>query len=558
MRIKLAWALFGAVLFPGVLALAAGPADDDTGSLACSNAHATQLLQKGFQLQKDNNTPVALSTYEKCLASDPNCVDCLYEIGWSYWKMGEWDSVIQTWKKALVLQPEHKKIIQFLPTAIANKDLLKGHKGDRIFRTKTNLLKESQPAEGPLQILQVARWQSYNPNPESALDHYDMDIESPKSVVFSSDGLKAYVNSLEGSKTVVFNSSGLEKLAVISHVFTDDDADHVDHRPPFDYQFRHKQPWIFKGKPVESVVTHAGRFLWSTYYRRDFDALGTEPSAMAVIDTVTNRILRVMGTGSISKYIAVSVDNHWLAVSNWGDNTIGLYDLRAPQVKDFKSSQLLVVEKRLSMKNLKQNRDKDCGFCVRGVTFTQDGKYLLVGRMKGGGIAVFDLDGIEEGKPALYRGTVFGLQPGPRDLHLSKDGQTLFIGCNSTGTLTKISVQPLIDLVRNKIGASVEIPGSLPYLKKFVGLGVRSFKLSPDEKYIFVAVNNSSEVAVVSTADLSVLARIPVDSYPVGLSVSPDGSRLWVTSQGKDHLGGNSVAIYQIIDRLENNIHEVK
>ncbi len=524
----------------------------------CEKKESQEFFKKAFALQKDNNTPKALEFYQECLKVDPNCQGCLYEIGWSYWKLGEWAKVVDTWKKVLKINPNHEKVGEFLPAAESNVSMIKGEKTDRIFRTKVELLKEALPADGPLQILMVARWQSYNPKPSSLLDHYDLDIDSPKSVNFSKDGTRVYVNSLEGSKTVVLKSNGLEKISVIKHKFNAENEALIDSTPPFDYRFKNKKPKVFSGKPVEAVLTHNGKYLWVTYYRRSFDDLGLEPSAMAVIDTSTDKILRVMGTGSISKYIASSPDGKWLAVSNWGDNTIGLYDIRSDKVQEFKEAHLLVVGERLSLKNLESNRDKDCGFCVRGLEFSKDGAYLFAARMKGGGIAIFDLKNREEGQPPIYRGTVFGIQPGPRDIHLSPNGEDLYIGCNSSGSIAKIKTQALIDLVKDKTAAKVRVTAKSDlFQKKFVGLGVRSFKPSPDGKYLFIAVNNTSEVAVVSANDLTVLARLPVDSYPVGLSLSADGTHLWVTSQGKDLKGGNSVSVFQVMDRIKNNVHKL-
>lgn len=536
-------------------------------SLLCRDSRATQALIQGYEFQKDNNTPEALKKYSQCLIIEPNCVDCLYEIGWSYWKFGDWDHVVETWKKAQALKPDHALIRQFLPAAEGNQKALKGQGKDRIFRNGTDLLQNSVPSEGPLQITQVARWQSYNPKPNSVLDHFDVDIDSPKSVLFSQDGKKAFVHSLEGSRTLVLSADGSEKLAVIQHQFKAKSATtsshqgkspSVDQKAPFDYVFKNKKPWIFSGKPVESVLTHEGRYLWITYYRRDFDSNGIEPSAMAIVDTLTNQIVRVMGTGSISKYIASSPDGKWLAVSNWGDNTIGLYDISSNDPRLFHEQQLLIVGQRLALKGFKGDRDKDCGYCVRGLEFSRDGQYLLATRMKGGGIAVFDLKSLQNKppQPAVYRGTIFGMQPGPRDIHLSPDGQDLFIGCNASGTIVKVKAQALIDLIKGRNNADLEITEKdLSFQKRFVGLGVRSFKVSPDGKYLFVAVNNSSEVVVLDAVDLKILSRLPVDSFPVGLSINPDGTQLWVTSQGKDHQGGNSVGVFQIFDRLNYQIH---
>ena len=58
--------------------------------------------------------------------------------------------------------------------------------------------------------------------------------------------------------------------------------------------------------------------------------------------------------------------------------------------------------------------------------------------------------------------------------------------------------------------------------------------------------NQSSELLVFRAADLETVARVPVDSYPVGLAVSPDGSELWTTSQGREERGGTSVGIFHV------------
>jgi YVTN family beta-propeller protein len=88
-----------------------------------------------------------------------------------------------------------------------------------------------------------------------------------------------------------------------------------------------------------------------------------------------------------------------------------------------------------------------------------------------------------------------------------------------------------------------------------VGLGARSIRLSPDERHVFVAVNQTSEIVVVDTVNMKAEARIPVDSYPVGLDLSPDGGQLWVTSQGRSAKGGNSVGVFQVRYRNEEVVH---
>lgn len=521
--------------------------------LKCTDNEATQALQLGYSLQKDHNTEGALEKYRKCLKLEPKCVACLYEGGWSLWKKGEWQQVIAQWEQGLALDPKHPLIPQYLATAKENLKIVEAKNKVEVFRSKTDILIQSEPKDAPVVIHFIGRRQAYNPSPSNPLDHFDTDIDSPKSASFSPDGSLVYVNSLEGAKTVVFKSLGLEKSAVISHEFQGNEG-FFEKKAPFDYKFplNNKQPNKFIGKPVESVLTHQGKFLWVTYYRRNYDELGRWPSAMALIDTKTNKILRVFGTGPIAKYIQVSPDNLTLAVSNWGDNTVGLYDISGDDPKKFKPLKNLIVQTKLGSSEMVGNRDKNCGFCVRGLAFSQDSRYLFVARMRKGGIAIFDL---KDRAKSVYLGTVFGIHPGSRDLQMSPDGKFLYSGCNSSGYIAKVPVIPLVELVKERVSAVVTLKDNKIGLKDvFAGLGVRSLKITSDGKYLFAAVNQGSELQVYDTLFMKRVASIPVDSYPVGLALSPDGTQIWVTSQGRGLKGGNSVGIFQVEYKLKENI----
>lgn len=526
----------------------------------CHSPAANEKLKVGFALQQDGNSEQAISAFDKCLSIEPSCSSCLYESGWSYWKLGEWHKVINAWEDVLKLDPNNTDVAQFLPTAKETLKSLEKKNTDKTLRRSTELLTVSTPQDGPLTLTFMARWQSYNPKPIVPIDHYDTDIYSPKSITFSTRGDEVYLNSLEAGKTIVYDSLGLTKKAVLVHKFDKKDSGLFYKGKLFGYHFprNQKQPNVFTGKPVESALSHGGKYLWTSYYRRSFDPYGNYPSAVAVIDTATLKIKRVFGTGPISKYVKVSPDGKWLAVSHWGDNTVGLFDISASTPSQFKEDRLLVVESRLKTGSLKGNRDKNCGFCVRGLEFSQDSRYLFVGRMRKGGLAVFDLNK----KKDPYLGTVFGINPGPRDLHLDQSGEWLYSSDNASGFISKIPEKMLI--------AKLEDP-NLPPDKKitikpskegvnsvFAGLGIRSFKLSPDDRYLFAAANQTSEILAIRTKDMSVVARIAVDSYPVGLDISPDGLHLWVTSQGRDARGGNSVSIFQVRYKTDELIFNAK
>jgi 6-phosphogluconolactonase (cycloisomerase 2 family) len=206
----------------------------------------------------------------------------------------------------------------------------------------------------------------------------------------------------------------------------------------------------------------------------------------------------------------------------------------------------------MSAKAMIGDRDRNCGLCVRGLVFSKDSRYLFVSRMRDGGVSVFDLAG--KSGP-LFMGTVFGMVSGPRDLEITNLDQSLMMSCNSSGYVGKADSRSIIERLGKSPGASIQAEDAGINVKKvFVGLGARSIRLSPDERHLFVSVNQTGELVAIDVDAMKIDARITVDSFPVGLDISPDGSQLWVTSQGRDAKGGNSVGIFQVRYRGEEAI----
>lgn len=219
----------------------------------------------------------------------------------------------------------------------------------------------------------------------------DSEIYSPKSARFSKDGSKLYINSLEGGTTVVYSWPSLKKMKSIYHRFNSSNDFLFNNETtifnyPYFYNSNDKNPNHFLGKPVESELSPDGRWLWIPYYRREFDKYGQSPGAIAIIDTQNDEIVRVMPTGPIPKYVVTSPDGRFTAVIHWGDNTIGLIDTSSNDPQSFKYISHLAVEKQMPQAGLENtDRDKTCGFCLRGAVFSKDSRYLLVARMGKGG-----------------------------------------------------------------------------------------------------------------------------------------------------------------------------
>ena len=293
---------------------------------------------------------------------------------------------------------------------------------------------------------------------------------------------------------------------------------------------------------MESVFSHNGRYLWIPYYRRSYDLNAQDPSAMAVIDTERDSIIRLFETGPLPKMVAVSADQKKLAVSHWGNNTVGIMDIASDNPNDWKYVANIIVDKELKLnfsRTEKVDRDKNSGYCLRGTVFTPDGKYLLVGCMGGGGgIAVIDLENNR------YLGRAMGAKPSLRHL-IIKNGY-IYASINASGYVQRIPLQTFLSCVQKLDGQSCKLVTVSEWTSCKVPAGARTIEITPDGKYIFVACNFSSTLAIVDAETMKLIGSIPADSYPVGLDISEDGRYVFTTSQGRDGQGGNSVNIFEI------------
>ncbi|MBO4793496.1 MAG: peptidoglycan-binding protein [Deltaproteobacteria bacterium] len=370
----------------------------------------------------------------------------------------------------------------------------------------------------------------------------DEHVRSPKSAIFHPSGRMFYVNALEGMETLVYDAHSLKRLAIIRHVFGTQDSPlfRDGEETLFDYVYNSDagagRRNCFGGKPVESAFSHGGRYLWVTYYRRNYDHNASSPSAVAIIDTEKNEIVRVIPTGPLAKMIVPSPDGKTMAIIHWGDNSIGLIDISSEDPMQFSYKKLLVVGRRLPLRGISGDRDQQCGHCLRGATFTKDSRYLMVGRMHGGGITVFDL---EDGTTL---GTLESVAYTPRHLVLSPDGETLFVSSNSSGIVSSLKVSRLLQAVREAKGGSTR---AYRGRELFVGHGARTLAVSPNGKRLYVACNRESKLVRVDVDAWKATGSIPVAPYAVGVAVSPDETLLVTTSQGRGGRGGDVVGVYR-------------
>ena len=368
----------------------------------------------------------------------------------------------------------------------------------------------------------------------------DPDIRSPKSIHIHPSGEKYYVNSLEGMRTVVYESASNTKLKVIHHSFDRSDT-LLWSKPSGLYPFTHykKNLNTFSGKPVESAFSHDGRYLWVPYYRRSYDINAQDPSAVAVIDTKSDSIVKLMETGPLPKMIAVSNNNRYVAITHWGDNTVGIIDISSDSPQDWHHVACVTVKYKLSLNfsmTSQVNRDVNSGMCLRGTAFTPDDRYLLVGAMGGGGgISVIDMEDF------TYKGTVYGMMSNLR--HLVIRGDYIYLSINKNGYIQRAPLGAFMETVANMKDGKARFDD---WTNCKVGSGARTIEVTSDGRYVIAACNSSNCLSVVDAKTMKTVATISADSYPVGLDISEDCRFVYLTSQAREGMGGNCVDIFKM------------
>ncbi len=386
-------------------------------------------------------------------------------------------------------------------------------------------------------------------------DIFDNDIHSPKSVLFHPYKSKFYINSLEGTNTKVYwfnpNTAKILDSKKINHHFNQKNKNlFFQQESLFDYNYNHPpksgQKNKFKGKPVEMTFSHNGKYLWVTYYRRDYDPYALNPSALAIIDTETDNIVRVMPTGPLPKMITSSSDNKFMAISHWGDNTIGLINIQSDDPAMFYYNRHLMRTIPLKIKNNGQSRDKNCGRCLRGTLFLEEDNILLVGEMRGGQLIGFDYTN------GHYLGSLSGVPSTVRHIIKSNDGQTIYFSSNYSGQVSMVSKNKIVSLFKNLNGGHTNLQVER---KQVIGKGARTIALDPNNEIVWATANQDSKLVGLDAESLMPIIEVNTNSYPVGLAISPNGYFMISTSQAKSGTGGNAINIFKI-NKMKNLVFD--
>lgn len=231
-----------------------------------------------------------------------------------------------------------------------------------------------------------------------------------------------------------------------------------------------------KGEPVEVVPTPDGKETWISILNRQ---------EVQIYDSKTHRLLRSVPTGREPKGIDFSRDGRWALITNW------------------KGSSATLVDRQ----RYKRIRDIRVSAVPRGVLFTRDGKEVWVASFVRNRIDIFSV-------PEFKKiGEITGLPRNPRHFAQTRDGGYIYLTTNGGGQLLVLD------------------PKTRSVVKKLrTGRGQRTITLSPDDRHAYVANYYSKTVSVIRLSDHKIVEEIPTDRMCIGMVLTNDGKRLFVTN----------------------------
>ncbi|MFC5863826.1 bifunctional YncE family protein/alkaline phosphatase family protein [Acidicapsa dinghuensis] len=130
--------------------------------------------------------------------------------------------------------------------------------------------------------------------------------------------------------------------------------------------------------------------------------------------------------------------------------------------------------------------------------------------------------------PSLKPGRSHDSDPGIEvhdGLVYSPDGQILYV---STGDSGKVALYATSDWHHI---AEIPLDGAIDG-KNYTDSYAAAILISPDAKTLFVLDQGNWRVAVIDIASQKVVASLPTGAYPMGIALSPDNSRLYLTNTG--------------------------
>ncbi len=304
----------------------------------------------------------------------------------------------------------------------------------------------------------------------------------PKSIVASGNGIFVAQNMMYRHNVMVFDRAGTV-LAKIP-----DDVDLA--------AYGIENGVKAQGSPVEAVFLKGTPYVYVSNYKMygpgfnptasdDCNRGKWDDSYVYKINTTTYQIEKVIPTGSVPKFMAITPDGSKLLVSNWCGFDVTVIDLAT----DTPITRI------------------DVGRHPRGIAITNDSQHAYVAIMGEAKILKLDL------RSNAVVGQVGDPGQTPRHLLLSPDDRYLYVSNNHENLVRKIDL---------RAGVAVG--------KARTGVETRSMAMADDGESLYVVNYEDGTVSKVRTSDMKILQTEPSGVHPVGITYDPATRQVWVAN----------------------------
>jgi PQQ-dependent catabolism-associated beta-propeller protein len=249
---------------------------------------------------------------------------------------------------------------------------------------------------------------------------------------------------------------------------------------------------------------------------------------IAVVDTATHKVLRVINAGSDPEQFDLSRDEKRLFVANEDMATLSVVDR----------------DSGATIERVPVGREPE------GVGVSPDGRWVLVTNESDNAVSVIDA-----GTLKVARSLRVGQRP--RDVAFTPDSRAAYVSGEFDASLYRIDVpegrsvqrvlqlrkeaRPMavvLDANRNRLYLSTGRGGTVAVINQAdsklvteIAVGTRPWgiALSADKRWLYTANGPSNDVTVVDTTTLKVIRRIPVGQSPWGVVVgaAPHAPQSW-------------------------------
>lgn len=241
---------------------------------------------------------------------------------------------------------------------------------------------------------------------------------------------------------------------------------------------------------------------------------------VAVIDTASQKVVKVLQAGSDPEQFALSPDGKLLFVAN----------------EDAALASVVEVESGAVVAHIKVGREPE------GVAMSPSGQWVLVSNESDNSVSVIDTKTLKE-----VNHVTVGKRP--RDMAFTPDGKAAYVSGEMDASLYRMSVPKgavervvqlrqearpmsvLLDAKRNRLymstgrGGTVAVMdiSSAPKLIKEVPVGKRPWgiALSADGRFLYTANGPSDDMSIVDTSTLTTIKTVAAGKSPWGVVVGP-------------------------------------